>query len=219
MEEAKAVFWDRNGKYGNDGLDHGKVTALAGTKLDRIINSGDCGDSALDLLNYALILLLIERGQWNETDEDGPASLEHCLQIKRDERAKEFPLAAAKLEGDAGLDLYCVEDTVIPARSEKPVNVPAGIFVALPKGMWCDIRGRSSSTKRGLVVVSCCIDNGFRGELFSCVHNATNEDIIIKRGERVAQFIIHKINMPTIVEVDELPASERGERGWGSTGK
>lgn len=216
--QAAAVFEERHRLYGSNGMDMEKAISLASTKLDRIKNGGAIKDSLTDLANYALIMSLIYDKKWEGMDE---AVIDNSdkIQIHRVDQAKQYELPKPKKPGDCGFDMYCVEDTVVPANNAIPVNVPTGISVKLPDGYWADIRSRSSAAKRGFTVISCTIDNGYTGPLYACVHNHTGEDITVKAGERLSQFVLHKIHTPEIVEVDELPTTDRGATGFGSTGK
>lgn len=140
--------------------------------------------------------------------------------IMRNEDVKDLPLPMPVKQGDVGYDLYCSEEVVIPAKNMMPIDIPTGIRIKLPEGVWALIINRSSTPRKmGIEVVPGVIDNGYTGELFACCFNRTDEDIKVERGDRLAQFIL----MPAIVlpmeEVDELPATARGDTGFGSTGK
>lgn len=219
---------ERHAKYGTTGMTIDKASSMASTKIDRINNDGEVMDSAVDLAGYALIIGLIEAGAWEpklSPEAIAAAGMtqsavadERTLLIKRDDSAKEFPLPSPKKPGDVGYDLYCTEDVVLPARSAVPVNIPSGVSVKLPKGHWGDIRSRSSTGRRGIEVVACVIDEGYTGPLYACCYNRTDEDITVKRGERLAQFVVQKSAVPSVLEVDELPDTERGTTGFGSTG-
>ena len=119
---------------------------------------------------------------------------------------------------DAGYDMYVAHDTTVPSLSF--VDVSAGISVQLPPNTWGMITGRSSTIrKRGLLVTTGIIDNGFRGELFAGVRNQLALDCELKRGDRIAQLILFPMTVPPIETVDELDPSDRGEKGFGSTGE
>ena len=124
------------------------------------------------------------------------------------------------LPGDVGLDLVCVEDTIIPPNTDAThaIIIPAGVHVKIPTGYFIQISGRSSAARRGISVQTATLDNGYVGELFSCVWNQTPEPIAIKKGERVAQAILFKAHVFPMEFVEELPITERGERGFGSSG-
>lgn len=121
--------------------------------------------------------------------------------------------------GDAGYDLYTLQHIEVPPLSL--VDVPSGIAVAIPVGHYGRIVGRSSThRKRGLSVVEGVIDAGYRGPLFSCVWNPSpDKSVHIAKGERVAQLIVTPISQLDAYEVDALPNSDRGARGFGSSGR
>lgn len=127
-------------------------------------------------------------------------------------------------DGDAGFDLYTSEDTLIPAGEF--CDVPCGIRVALPPGMWARITGRSSTLrKRGLLVAEGIIDTGYRGPLYAGVRNLENDDKWVRKGDRIAQLIPHEnvacAHHAVAIDrglFDRIPGDGRGEAGFGSTG-
>ena len=123
-------------------------------------------------------------------------------------------------DDDAGHDLFVCEPVRI--NPSEFADVRAGIAVALPFGYYAEIVGRSSTLRhRGLLVNPAVIDGGYRGELYAGVWNLSSESVDISVGERLAQVILHEIIVPAwaSVEVDELPQSDRGKRGFGSSGR
>ena len=123
------------------------------------------------------------------------------------------------MPGDAGFDLYCQEDKVRIAPGEFR-DIHCGVRAQLPEGWWGMLTGRSSTLrKKGLLVHTGVIDNGYRGPLFAGVWNLTNHEVFVCRGERVAQFIPIPIFPGLVAVVDSLEVSERGARGFGSSGR
>ena len=122
-------------------------------------------------------------------------------------------------EGDAGFDLIVAAGVVIlPGEF---FDVPAGIRVELPPGVWAMITGRSSTLRRRKLLISQgIIDNGWRGELFAGCWNLGDKTARIERGERLAQLIpFHQASLDMrLMQVDRLSSSDRGEAGFGSTG-
>lgn len=122
--------------------------------------------------------------------------------------------------GDAGFDLYCCETMEIKPGEFK--DAPTGISVALPLGVWAEITGRSSTLRtKGLLVTHGVIDSGWRGPLFAGIKNLHDKDTIhVEKYERLAQLIPHRLVSGKYdwVEVDELPPSDRGTKGFGSSG-
>lgn len=123
-----------------------------------------------------------------------------------------------KFEGDAGFDIYVSRDTWIGPLGF--VDIHTDLKIALPDGTWGRVVGRSSSVRRRhLLVVEGIIDNGYRGELFFGVLNLRPWPVKIKKGERLAQLLIHDIADIRWRYEGDLPDSVRGSRGFGSTGK
>lgn len=126
--------------------------------------------------------------------------------------------------GDAGFDLYVSESRVI--NPGEFVDVPCGVRVALPAGVWARITGRSSTLrKRELLVAEGVIDTGYRGPLYAGVWNLGEEPHTVREGERIAQLVLHEniAAQHTAVEVDaglfeRIPGDGRGAAGFGSTG-
>jgi len=140
------------------------------------------------------------------------------LLVKRLNNAEdELGIHSPKKFGDQGFDLVVSEDTVVPPLGSGSVIVPSDVKIGIPEGYWCQIVGRSSTAKRGLSVQTATIDQGYTGKMFACCFNMTSNEISIKKGERLAQVVFFKSEIPSIVEVDELPSTERGETGFGST--
>ena len=119
---------------------------------------------------------------------------------------------------DCGYDLFVSERTVCEAGEF--TDVPCGIAVCLPLGHWGHIVGRSSAMRNlGLMVVSAVIDQGYTGPLFSGVWNLTREPVVIREGDRVAQLIVAPMVTPRLEMVEDLPRTDRGARGFGSSGR
>lgn len=141
--------------------------------------------------------------------------------IKRIGNAKDLPLPRFMTMGAAGIDLYAnvTENTTINPGEIK--LVPTGISIAVPKGYEAQIRPRSGlASKYGISLVNTpgTIDSDYRGEICVIMINFGKELFIIKRGERIAQMVINKIEIPDIIEVEELDSTDRGSGGFGSTG-
>lgn len=120
-------------------------------------------------------------------------------------------------DDDAGWDLYASESVEIPVGGF--VDVPCGIAIAVPEGFFGRITSRSSTfRKRKLDVREGVLDAGYRGPLFAGVHNESRANQVIEKGERVAQLLIHEVPATTWVVVDQLPESNRGVSGFGSSG-
>lgn len=118
---------------------------------------------------------------------------------------------------DAGLDLYSLEDTLI--APQKGVTTRTGIALALPQGFVGLVADRSSMAKRGLKTAGGIIDAGYRGEIHIVLWNISSEAVTIKKGERIAQLLIIPIATPAVQEVTALDPTQRGTKGFGSSGK
>ena len=133
----------------------------------------------------------------------------------------ELPLPAYALPGDAGADLRTAVDVEL-GPGERAV-VPTGIAVAMPEGYAAFVHPRSGLAARygvSLVNTPGTIDSGYRGEIKIIIVNLDrNEPVSFTRGDRVAQLVFQRVERARFTEVDELPGSERGEGGHGSTGR
>lgn len=132
----------------------------------------------------------------------------------------ELPLPVYARSGDAGLDLLASEDVTLAPGGRCAVGT--GLAVAIPDGYAGFVHPRSGRALReGLSVANApgLIDSGYRGEIKVILVNLDpGNDIEIRRGEKIAQLVIQSVESAELVEVEELPASERGSGGFGSTG-
>ena len=97
--------------------------------------------------------------------------------------------------------------------------IPTGIKLEMPNNIWCTVEARSSAGGRYLITPDSIIDSGYRGEFFAVVFNIGYEPQTINVGDRVCQLVFHEKTLIKPIEVDELSKSERGETGFGSSGK
>lgn len=118
---------------------------------------------------------------------------------------------------DAGMDLYNLEDIQLQPGEGKATRT--GIALAIPAGHVGLVADRSSLAKRGVKTAGGVIDAGYRGEIHIVVWNISSEPVFLKRGDRIAQLLILPIATPAVVEVSELDSTDRGEKGFGSTGR
>lgn len=123
--------------------------------------------------------------------------------------------------GDAGADLVTRIDLTIAPGERK--LVPTGISIALPAGYAAFIHPRSGlAINHGVTIVNApgTVDAGFRGELqIILINHDLAETVTLSRGERIAQLIIQRVERAEFVQVEELPGSDRGTHGFGSTGR
>lgn len=143
-------------------------------------------------------------------------------QLKRLSHGMDLPLPKYMSEHAAGMDLYAAvtEDIIIEPSGWK--LVPTGLAMALPEGYEAQVRPRSGlALKQGVSVLNTpgTVDADYRGEVGVILMNHSKQNLIVKRGDRIAQMIINKIERITFEEVVELPSTERGAGGFGHTGR
>ena len=118
--------------------------------------------------------------------------------------------------GDAGADLRSSLDEVIPARGR--ALIPTGISISLPPGHVGLVWPRSGlAVKHALDCGAGVIDSQYRGEIKVLLFNHSDADYQIKKGDRIAQLLVQKVETVEFVQVDMLDATQRGEKGFGST--
>ena len=140
--------------------------------------------------------------------------------IKRLPNATDLPLPKRMSEAAAGFDLFAnIRYNVILKKGEHAL-VPTGICVALPYGYEAQVRPRSGlALKQGVTVLNSpgTVDADYRGEIGAILINHSDYDYVVKRGDRIAQLVIAKVETAEFEEVNELPESARGCGGYGST--
>ena len=132
-----------------------------------------------------------------------------------------LPIPSYAKPGDAGADIYSRIDVELNPGERK--MIPTGIAIALPPGFAAFVHPRSGrAIKEGLGMVNApgTVDAAYRGELqVILINHDLQNSISIKRGERIAQLVIQKVEHAEFFELEELPGSSRGASGFGSTGK
>ncbi|PIS30301.1 dUTP diphosphatase [Candidatus Saganbacteria bacterium CG08_land_8_20_14_0_20_45_16] len=141
--------------------------------------------------------------------------------IKRLPHGQDLPLPQYQTIHSAGMDLYAAvkEDLIIAPGDWK--LVPTGLTMALPEGYEAQVRPRSGlALKQGVSVLNSpgTVDADYRGEVGVILMNHSKKDLVVKRGDRIAQMIINKIEQIVFEEVAELPSTDRGAGGFGHTG-
>ena len=135
---------------------------------------------------------------------------------------EDLPLPRYMSEDAAGVDLYAaVREPVTLAPMERRL-IPTGIMVSIPRGYEGQIRPRSGlALRHGITLLNApgTIDADYRGEIGVILINLGNESFTIGRGERIAQFILAKVTKAEWKEAERLPETQRGQGGFGSTGK
>ena len=132
----------------------------------------------------------------------------------------DLPLPGYAHPGDAGLDLYAADSTVLQPGAR--ALVPCGIAVAVPDGHVGLVHPRSGlAVDHGLTVLNApgTIDAGYRGEVKVLLINHGDVAVEVRHGERIAQLLLMPVVAVDVREVDRLDATSRGSGGFGSTGR
>lgn len=131
-----------------------------------------------------------------------------------------LPVPAHAHPGDAGVDLHAAADVVLPPGERALVGT--GVAIALPPGYAGFVHPRSGLAARsGLSIVNApgTVDSGYRGEIRVCLINLDpRTELVLRRGDRIAQLIVQRVEQVRFVEVEALPETVRGTGGHGSTG-
>jgi len=119
--------------------------------------------------------------------------------------------------GSVGYDLACTEDFVLDTQSH--ILVPTGLGFQLPNGVYGRVAPRSGLTvKHGIHIGAGVIDPDYMGEVKVAMFNLGLKPVEFKKGDRIAQLILERCEVPDVLEVDLLVSTSRGESGFGSTG-
>ena len=140
--------------------------------------------------------------------------------IARSGRAKDFPLPEYATPASAGVDLRASDGCVIPPGGR--ALVPTGLRIALPEGYEAQVRPRSGlALKHGVTLPNSpgTIDADYRGEIGVILMNLGQEPFVVEPGDRIAQMVVAPIARVAWSEAEALDATERGEGGFGSTGR
>ena len=132
------------------------------------------------------------------------------------------PLPAYATPQSAGMDLRANLDAPVTLRPLERRLIPTGLRIALPAGFEAQVRPRSGlALKHGVTVLNTpgTIDADYRGEIGVILINLGAEPFVVNDGERIAQLVVARHEQPGLVVVGELEATERGEGGFGHTGK
>ncbi|MFD0890543.1 dUTP diphosphatase [Streptosporangium algeriense] len=133
----------------------------------------------------------------------------------------DLPMPSYAHPGDAGADLHAVEDVeLLPGER---VTVGTGVAIALPDGYAAFVHPRSGlAARHGVTLVNApgTVDAGYRGEIrVTLINTDTKEAVRLRRGDRIAQLVVQRVEKAVFYEVDRLPGSARGAGGFGSTGR
>lgn len=143
------------------------------------------------------------------------------VKVKRLPHGEGIELPSYATEHSAGLDLRAaVEEPVVLRPMERAV-IPTGFVFEIPEGYEGQVRPRSGlALKKGITVLNSpgTVDADYRGEVKVILINLGSEEVVIRRGDRIAQMIIAPVSRVQLVEVEEVSQTSRGEGGFGSTG-
>ena len=143
------------------------------------------------------------------------------IKTKKVRDGAKLPVTASKTA--AGADLHaCLGVDLVTVACHRTIKIPTGLAMEIPEGYFGAIFARSGlATKSGLRPANCVgvIDSDYRGEVIVALHNDTDENRIIENGERIAQIVILPCQNTNFVETDTLSGTERGDGGFGSSGK
>ncbi len=124
-------------------------------------------------------------------------------------------------EGSAGMDVYAAVNETLVIKPMSTALVPTNLKIELPTGYEAQIRPRSGLAVRNKIILPNSpgtIDSDYRGEIKIILFNFSEEDFVIKRGDRIAQLVIAKVYRAKLNEAENLNESDRGDGGFGHTG-
>ena len=136
------------------------------------------------------------------------------IKIKLDEGAK-MPTRAH--ETDAGLDIYAREDQIVPARESAVFDT--GVHIELPVGTVGMLKSKSGLNVKYGITSEGVIDVGYTGSIVVKLYNHSGFDYKVKAGDKISQLVIHPILTPTPYLVSSLEETDRGDNGFGSSGR
>lgn len=121
------------------------------------------------------------------------------------------------LPGDAGMDLYSIVDAVL--KPGEKISCPTGVAIKIPEGYVALVWDKGGlAHKFGITNIGGVYDSNYNGEYIIGLANLGKEDYVIKKGQKIAQLLIQKVETPEIELIDEMPQTVRGENRFGSTG-
>jgi dUTP pyrophosphatase len=145
------------------------------------------------------------------------------IKIKRlDKKFSDIPIPSYSTKGSAGMDIRAAVEKEIILGMGKIDLIPTNLSVEIPEGYEIQVRPRSGlALKHGIGILNSpgTIDSDYRGEIKIIMMNFSNEDFLIKRGDRIAQLVVAKVYSAKLIETNDLNDSRRGEGGFGHTGK
>ncbi len=144
------------------------------------------------------------------------------IKVKIAAHAKGLALPKYMSEQAAGCDVQAAIDGEMVIAPGEVVMVPTGLYFEIPSGFEVQVRPRSGlAAKHGITLLNSpgTIDADYRGEVKMIMINHGKQPFIVKRGERIAQLVVHEVQQATFEEAEELSDTQRGHGGFGSSGK
>lgn len=138
------------------------------------------------------------------------------------EEFRDLPLPSYMTDGSAGMDVYAAVSGPMVIEPMSTALIPTNIKIELPAGYEAQLRPRSGLAIRDKIILPNSpgtIDSDYRGEIRVIMLNLGSEPFTVNRGDRIAQMVISRYDRVKWEEVDSLGSTERGEGGFGSTGK
>lgn len=129
---------------------------------------------------------------------------------------KDAKMPAKAHPDDAGFDLFAMEDAIVPTRDFS--KIPTGVHIEIPKGYVGLVTSKSGLMGKGLTCRGT-IDSNYRGAIWAVVYNHGDKDYVFHKGDKVTQLVIVPYLVDELTEVESLTETDRGEGGFGSTGK
>ena len=146
--------------------------------------------------------------------------MENCIKIKVKKLHKDAIIPHYNREGDAGMDLYAVEDVIL--WPNEPVAVSTGLSIELPQGYVALVWDKSGlSLREGIKTMAGVMDSNYRGEYKIVLLNTTSQYYYLDKGDKIAQLLIQpvmKAEVEELKEGEQLSETTRGSNGFGSTG-
>lgn len=144
------------------------------------------------------------------------------IKIKRfSEKYNDISLPKYQTMGSAGMDICAAIDEPVAIQPNSVETIPTNLAIELIPGYECQVRSRSGlAAKNGVFALNApgTIDSDYRGEIKVILANFGKKEFVVGRGDRIAQLVIAKYEHITWNEVNELDTTERGEKGFGSSG-
>lgn len=136
------------------------------------------------------------------------------MKIILDKGAK-MPVSAH--EADAGYDLFARETKVVPARGS--ARFDTGVHIQIPEGYVGFLKSKSGLNVKHGIISDGTIDSGYTGSIVAKLYNLSDEPYLVNAGDKITQIVFQKIEKPTFEQVEAFEETERGNGGFGSTGR